>query len=70
MPFIFQKLADPANKFDLSDVTFTVRDSDIDLESLVQEFGNFLLACGYIFAKIQVIYDEEIDETDQLEGER
>lgn len=43
----FIKTKNETNKFDLTNVTIEVVDSDSSLDDLVQSFGEFLAACGY-----------------------
>jgi len=46
--FIFRKLPNPDNRFDNTSIDFTIQ-PEVMLEDLLEEFGNFLRACGYSF---------------------
>jgi len=43
----FIKLADPDNKYDVTDIEITIKDHDIGRSSVIEEFVTFLGACGY-----------------------
>lgn len=55
----FIKIKDETNKFDLTDVTIEMSDSDYTLDEVLQSFGEFLVACGY---SIELLKERELLE--------
>lgn len=45
----FLKTLDPNNPLVVAKVEFTLPSNDVSLTDMVNEFQNFLKACGYIF---------------------
>lgn len=44
--YVFKKIKDETNQYDVSDVTFEV--DTVGLPELLEEFKNFLLASGFV----------------------
>lgn len=42
---IFKKEKDVDNRFDITEITMSVE--GVTMEEIVEEFGRFLIACGY-----------------------
>lgn len=55
MSYIFIKNKDPENKYDRVDVTFEISEKDTVLDDLVEDFTDFLKACGYSLDRLEVI---------------
>jgi hypothetical protein len=48
MAYIFKKIRDEGNEFDISDVEFKVDSNDVTIEDLLEQFQLFLSACHFI----------------------
>lgn len=46
---ILNKLHDITNEHDVDDIQFTITDSDVTLNKVLEVVESFLLACGYCF---------------------
>jgi hypothetical protein len=55
----FIKTLDPDNPHVKSNVEFTIPHNDLSLGDIIEEFQNFLHACGYIFEGELDFRDEE-----------
>lgn len=58
----FKKTQDPNNKFSISEVSIKVHD-EVTITDLLEEFGNFLKACGYSFDGELDIVNDDYDES-------
>ena len=65
MPYFFLKQRDTDNKFDNTDIKFTVNTASSD--ELVREFYNFMLACGFHKDSALSGMATVLDENDALE---
>lgn len=43
--FIFKKEIDPSNRFDIAEITMKLEAETLD--EIIEEFGRFLIGCGY-----------------------
>lgn len=57
--FIFKKLPDETNQFDVSEVTLAMQGEGHSLTAVLEEFEAFLKACGYHFnGRIDIVEEE------------
>ena len=54
----FIKTKDPDNEYCRSNVEITIEDNNIDLDNILEEFGCFLQACGYVI-KGDIVIEED-----------
>lgn len=47
--YIFKSTKDPDNEYHITDITFEIETESKD--ELIEEFGRFLLACGFQLSK-------------------
>ena len=66
MAFYFIKKAE--ERFDISDIRFTMH-CDSTVDNMVQEFTNFLKACGYEIQTGEIIYERRRNDTSDTNGE-
>lgn len=59
MSYKFIKIKDPENEFDKTDITFEIKNEDVILDDLVEEFVNFLKAVGYSIKDLEIIKNGE-----------
>lgn len=56
--YVFKKIKDETNKFEISDIEMTV--DTVSLNDLLQEFQFFLLASGYTFdGDVDIVKNDE-----------
>jgi len=47
MPYKFIKTPDPHNKYSIASIEISIDDDEITLDSLVEVFEEFVIACGF-----------------------
>lgn len=57
----FIKITDPENHFDISGIELTIKDHSVTATQIAEEFGRFLLACGFTYDTVKSVLSEDID---------
>jgi hypothetical protein len=58
MPYKFVKTPNVGSKYDIAGIEMTIPD-DVTISQILEEFGAFLLGCGFVFdGKIELVEEE------------